>query len=1210
MAAPFIHTAFVAGELTPSLWGHTDLAKFAIGAATMRNLFVSYRGGAYSRAGTKFVGFSKQTGRSVPPRLIPFQFNINQGLALEFGNEYMRVIADGAFVTENTLDITAITQANPCQITASGQGATAATPIASGVVTTYAPGDLVTLAGGPFTTPAVLNVTTTQIEALNTNAVGSGYAINDTVTLAGGTQTTAPIIKVLSLASSQASGSIAFSANPNDGDTVTLNSVVWTFKTIPTGADQTQIGATLALTLLTLVSDLNASGDPSLSVATYGESGSSLTVVYDTPGTGGNSYTLAASAGTPSGANLTGGSTTGIGTFSFNNNGVFTANPAGGNFTEASTSGAGTGATFQSAILAPHAVTVSTAGVYSATPANPVAQASTTGSGSGATFTVTWGTVPGFSAGDWVFLSGIGGMTPLNGRTVIVSNPVGTTFDITDVYGDNIDSTSFPAYTSGGTAARIFTLTTPYGENDLAYLKFTQSADVMSICCWNQETGTAYEPMDLARISNSNWTLSPPQFTASIAAPVAESVATTRVSGNNLKSWAFSYCVTAVDAATQEESVASNTVSIGAAINPAESANTLTVTWKPVSGAQSYNVYRATPVVPTTSEPFSPAGALFGYVGTAIGTQFNDSNIVADFQQVPPLHENPFAPGSIIGVTMTAGGSGYSQSTVGYTLTSLAGANAVLTPVVVGGAIVAVIVQYGGENFQCGDTVAFTGGSGATGVLNIGPETGVYPGVVAYFQERRVYASTQNNPDTYFMSQPGAFTNFDARIPTIASDAITGTPWSVEVNGIQFMVSMPGGLVVMTGLSAWQLTGVGGSSLNPQPITPSNQQAQPQAYNGCSATVPPIKVDNDVLYVQAKGSIVRDLSYNFFVNIYTGADITELSSHLFTGYTIKEWAWCEEPFKIIWCVRNDGVLLSLTFLKPQEVQGWARHDTNGLFQSVCAVTEPPVDALYTCVQRFPGTHNAYMIERMDNRIWQSVEDAWCVDCGVQLAQPTPNATLTASSATGLGALTGVTNLVGGSNYSSQTTATVVDDNGIGPGTGAVPVLTIAGGVITGVSFSPEGQGYAFPRLVISDPTGQGSGASATITLDNSATLTASAGVFSSGNVGSVVRMGGGIATITEYTDSRHVTVNITSPIVQLIPNSGGVPQPQPSGSWTLTAPVTSVSGLDYLAGATVTGLADGQVVPATVVPESGIVDLPAAATSVVLGLGFQAQLQS
>src|ERR1035441_3235480 len=100
---PVGQNAFAIGEISPSLFGRFDLARNHLGASTFRNGFVSYRGGFYSRAGTAFVGFSRQTGRAYPPRMITFQFNINQGLALEFGNFYMRPILDGAFVTNAPL---------------------------------------------------------------------------------------------------------------------------------------------------------------------------------------------------------------------------------------------------------------------------------------------------------------------------------------------------------------------------------------------------------------------------------------------------------------------------------------------------------------------------------------------------------------------------------------------------------------------------------------------------------------------------------------------------------------------------------------------------------------------------------------------------------------------------------------------------------------------------------------------------------------------------------------------------------------------------------------------------------------------------------------------------------------------------------------------------------------------------------------------------
>ena len=165
-----------------------------------------------------------------------------------------------------------------------------------------------------------------------------------------------------------------------------------------------------------------------------------------------------------------------------------------------------------------------------------------------------------------------------------------------------------------------------------------------------------------------------------------------------------------------------------------------------------------------------------------------------------------------------------------------------------------------------------------------------------------------------------------------------------QVNGIQWLVPMPGGLIAgMTGSRAWQIIGEGSYQLNQNPVTPAATQAQPQAFNGCSATILPIVIDYDVLYVEAISDVVRDLSWNFWVNIYTGADLTILSSHLFLYRQILQWTWARNPYKVLWAVCNDGILLAMTYLKEQEVYGWTRHDTQGLFVSIASVTEPPVN---------------------------------------------------------------------------------------------------------------------------------------------------------------------------------------------------------------------------------------------------------------------------
>jgi len=107
----------------------------------------------------------------------------------------------------------------------------------------------------------------------------------------------------------KASGTITFANNPTPDDTVTINGTVFTFKAAVTDPDsQVLIGDTLTLTLDNLVARLNGSIDEDVLEATYTKtSGTVMTVTYDDYGTVGNSFTLAASSDTVSGATLASG---------------------------------------------------------------------------------------------------------------------------------------------------------------------------------------------------------------------------------------------------------------------------------------------------------------------------------------------------------------------------------------------------------------------------------------------------------------------------------------------------------------------------------------------------------------------------------------------------------------------------------------------------------------------------------------------------------------------------------------------------------------------------------------------------------------------------------------------------------------------------------------------------------------------------------------
>jgi len=107
------------------------------------------------------------------------------------------------------------------------------------------------------------------------------------------------------------------------------------------------------------------------------------------------------------------------------------------------------------------------------------------------------------SNGDHVDISGVAGMTQLNGRRFKVANVNGgaNTFELQTVNGTNVDTSTYTTYSSAGTAARVYQITSPYLEADLFQLYVTQNADTLYI--WHPD----YQERTLTRASDTSWTL-------------------------------------------------------------------------------------------------------------------------------------------------------------------------------------------------------------------------------------------------------------------------------------------------------------------------------------------------------------------------------------------------------------------------------------------------------------------------------------------------------------------------------------------------------------------------------------------------------------------------------------------------------------------------------------------------------------------------------
>lgn len=589
----------------------------------------------------------------------------------------------------------------------------------------------------------------------------------------------------------------------------------------------------------------------------------------------------------------------------------------------------------------------------------------------------------GYADGDWVKLFDIVGMDDLNARTFLVDVLTVDTYALKDpLTGASFDTSALAAYVSGGNSYRIYTVATTYDSDDLEILRAHQSRSAVRL------THPDYPPRVLTRISDTNWTLADVTIGNGLTAP------TTLVITTAAGTAGVGFVVTAVDA-DGVESIPSDFVIDTTITDYSNVAGQAKVTWATVTGAVQYRVYRTNII--TTGADVTRAMQV-GFIGFSYGTEFIDNNIVPDFTITPPNYNNPFANEAVEYIQVTAGGAGYTAAST-VSVAGGGGSGFVGYPVVnSAGALIAIIVVNGGHGYSA-VVVTVTVGAGATFAVTYTPASGNNPGVSTVFQQREVYAASDNEPLTVWGSVPSEFDNFDISDITQEDDSYEFELDSDEVAPIRHLQPTRSGLVIISQAGIWQLTGGSGVA-----VTPTNALADPQSYTGCSI-LPPLPIDTDILYVEGKGATVRLLSYNDYSKVFAGQDLSILSNHLTKPeQPIKAWTYASDPFKLVHAVRSDGIMLNLTLVKEQNVYGWATAQTQGLYKDVLAIQEDLTDTVYLMTQRLIGGRYTKMIEQMAHRDFVEVEDAWCVDAGLANTPTYPAATLSAAAATGNGVI--------------------------------------------------------------------------------------------------------------------------------------------------------------------------------------------------------------
>lgn len=252
--------------------------------------------------------------------------------------------------------------------------------------------------------------------------------------------------------------------------------------------------------------------------------------------------------------------------------------------------------------------------------------------------------------------------------------------------------------------------------------------------------------------------------------------------------------------------------------------------------------------------------------------------------------------------------------------------------------------------------------------------TGKYPAAVAYYQQRLVYARTNADIQKIWLSQPNNWHDFRRSETIQDGDAFDFRIAAARLDEIRNLVP----LRTLLALTAGAEYSVGSAG---EAVTPRNVSAVPQSYWG-SSWLTPLTVGNAVLMECDGGGRIQELAYSFEADGYGGDELSVMASHFFAGKTVLAAAWGPRPYSCAWWAMSDGTLVSLTYLRAQQVAAWHRHETDGAFEDVCSIPEGGLDAVYVAVRRtINGTTRRY-IERLEPGLGVPLRDSFLVDSGL------------------------------------------------------------------------------------------------------------------------------------------------------------------------------------------------------------------------------------
>lgn len=278
-------------------------------------------------------------------------------------------------------------------------------------------------------------------------------------------------------------------------------------------------------------------------------------------------------------------------------------------------------------------------------------------------------------------------------------------------------------------------------------------------------------------------------------------------------------------------------------------------------------------------------------------------------------------------------------------------------------------------------TKALDGTTGANQQWRLGcfSDTTGWPGSVTIFEDRIVYGYTNTQPQGLWPSRSGSETIFspDADYADLLTAA---TALTLPIN--RGIVNWLAGNQRLYAGNSKDVDIISGGQSG---LTADAGGAKARSTSSSSvAALMPTLTQSSIIYISQSHKKLLALDYYYESDSARAIDIS-LNVDSFLSGGIKQIAFHEEPYNVVWCLMNNGELMGCTYLKDEKIVSWHKHiigGTNATVEAINTIRGANQHELWIGSKRTINGSTVYSVEVMnDDFMGKTKEEAFFVDAG-------------------------------------------------------------------------------------------------------------------------------------------------------------------------------------------------------------------------------------